>query len=204
MKNLLIFLFGAAFGVGGTLLWLRKDIEKELDNIRIHSKNEDDIPFTVGDNTKNKNKNEKDDMNKYIPEEDRPEALKEENRIQYNKIIEENYDLDDEDVGDVEASFSDTSEGIFEIDEDDFMHDHSNEKERLVYYRGDCIMSTENGTIIKNPFPLVGENWEQFVGNYADRTAFIRNPKLVTDYEIYVEDGLYSDEFGDEENFRED
>ena len=31
MKNVLIFLFGAGLGVGGTLLWLRKDIKKDLE-----------------------------------------------------------------------------------------------------------------------------------------------------------------------------
>ena len=48
MKNLLIFLFGAACGVGGTLLWLRKDIKKELDNIRIDMR-EQEMPFSVSD-----------------------------------------------------------------------------------------------------------------------------------------------------------
>ena len=95
-------------------------------------------------------------------------------------------------------------QGLGEIDEDDFMRNDANEKERLVYYRGDRIMATESGTIITNPAMLVGVTWENCVGNYADRTAFIRNSKLVTDYEIYVEDGLYTDEYGDENNLRED
>jgi hypothetical protein len=97
-----------------------------------------------------------------------------------------------------------TDGGCFEIDEEDFLHNDANEKERYVYYRGDRIMATENGTIITNPAMFVGTMWENCVGNYANNTAFIRNSRLNTDFEIYVEDGLYSDEYGDELNLRED
>ena len=65
-------------------------------------------------------------------------------------------------------------------------------------------MCTENGTIYPNPADIVGAAWEQSVGKYAENTAFIRNKRNLTDYEIYVEDGLYTDEYGDENNFRED
>ena len=203
MKNLLIFLFGVGCGVGGTLVWLRKDIRRELDAIE-NRKNEEDIPFTVGEPKKKEEKSEKmtQNLDKYEPSEDVPEALKEENRIRYDKIIDENYveTVEDEDDFDDDPGASDESDGgIFEIDEDEFVHNYDNEKERLVYFRGDKIMSTESGTIIQNPFPLIGGEWENCVGNYADNTAFIRNPRLTTDYEIYVEDGLYTDEFGVED-----
>lgn len=203
MKSLLIFLFGVGCGVGGTLVWLRKDIRKELEAIE-NRKNEENIPFEVKNTEENEGKSGKmtQDLGKFEPSDEVPEALKEENRIRYDKIIEENYgetaddgaDFDDE----IEPS-DETDGGIFEIDEDEFMHNHDYEKDHLVYFRGDKIMSTESGTVIENPFMLVGGEWENCVGNYADRTAFIRNPRLTMDYEIYVEDGLYVDEYGVED-----
>lgn len=193
MKNLLIFLFGAACGVGGTMLWLRKDIKKELNRIETEKKDVADEPFVVKEN-------DADEKRKQV-------------KAQYHDVVNQYTVVKEEDVSDCEdkkegfdpdKGFSDTDGGIFEIDCDEFMHDHSNEKVRLVYFRGDKIMCEENGTKIVNPAMLVGGQWESCVGNYADRTAFIRNARGVTDYEIYVEDGLYSDEYGIEDNYRED
>ena len=201
MKNLLIFLFGAACGAGGTMLWLRKDIKKELKRIDSERKAASDVPFVVGELEPEKNKMYADD-NKYL----RTQAKAQYHQVvnQYNVTAEPEDKMEENDISDVESSFSETDGGIFEIDCDTFMHDHSNEKVRLVYFRGDHIMSEENGTVITSPAMLVGGQWESCVGNYADRTAFIRNPRLVTDYEIYVEDGLYEDEYGVEDNYRED
>lgn len=210
MKNLLIFLFGAAVGTVGTLFYLRKGIKKQLEVIENNAKNGEKEAAESGSKEQKDGKNEGSDGS--VPfkmdEEKVPMALKENARINYNRIIEDNYrgkppvpvmPRDDSSVG-----IDETDGGCFEIDEDDFMHNDENEKECLVYYRGDRIMATENGTIITNPAMLVGTTWENCVGNYADRTAFIRNSRLVTDYEIYVEDGLYTDEYGDENLLRED
>lgn len=88
------------------------------------------------------------------------------------------------------------SETFFEIDRDDFDHDDEYLKVRYVYFRGDRVMCTESGTVITNPYLFVGNQWEQFVGNYAQNTAFVRNTRLREDYEIYVEEGTYADEYG--------
>lgn len=201
MKNLIIFLFGAAFGAGGTLLWLRKDIRKELENIKSVSENEDEVPFEM-DEKKKEDAAEPKRTGKTVQE-------REKERVQYNSIINNEYSglktaavtPRDEDP---EAGFDETDGTIFEIDQDDFMNNESNEKEHLVYFRGDRIMTTENGTIIEKPCMLVGGEWENCIGNYAKNTAFIRNSRLTTDYEIYVEDGLYSDEYGYPESGGED
>lgn len=210
MKNLLIFLFGAAVGTVGTLFYLRKGIKKQLEVIENNAKNAEKEAAEYGSDKEKDGKQDVSDSS--IPfkmdEENVPMAMKESTKINYNRIIEDNYRgkppvpimPNDEHF----AGSDETDGGCFEIDEDDFMRNDENEKERLVYYRGDRIMATESGTIITNPAMLVGATWENCVGNYADRTAFIRNSKLVTDYEIYVEDGLYTDEYGDENNLRED
>ena len=182
MKNLLIFLFGIGVGVGGTIIWLRKDIQKQLEEIRKQANEEmkeEEVPFQVADEKEK------------APE--KTEAKRKE-KVEYHKVEIPVKEEDEEDI--VEIS-DETDGGIYEIDVDEMMHNHEYEKERLVYFRGDKILSTEAGTIIGNPFILIGGEWESCVGNYAENTAFIRNPKLVTDYEIYVEDGLYSDEYGE-------
>lgn len=96
----------------------------------------------------------------------------------------------------VEPSVIPRNEIFFEVDRDDFDHDDEYEKKRLVYFSGDHVMCTEAGTIIDNPYLFVGNQWEQYVGHYAEKTAFVRNTRLREDYEIYVENGSYVDEYG--------
>ncbi len=203
MKNLLIFLFGAGVGAIGTLFYLRKDIKKQLEIIENNAKN-----GTVEAEKEPSKGPEQSNIPFEMKEETVPEAMKETTKVNYNNIVNDNYRGNPPvPVSENSGYFvgqDETDGGIFEIDMDDFTRDETNEKERLVYFRGDKIMATERGTIITNPAMLVGTMWENCVGNYANNTAFIRNSRLVTDYEIYVEDGLYTDEYGDENNFRED
>ena len=228
MKNLLIFLFGAAVGAGGMLLWLRKDIKEELkkaeksgseapENGENSSENDQEEPFTVYDQGENNAKivaasdNYEPEKRAKVPyntlfqgSEEKSSGLYFDPRDNgFSVRMKENDDDDDEDPESGFIGNDETDGGVFEIDKDDFMADDGYEQERIVYYRGDRIMATEDGTIITNPFILVGGEWDKCVGNYADRTAFIRNPRLATDYEIFVEDGLYSDEYGPPDGYRE-
>lgn len=223
MKNLLIFLFGAAVGAAGTFIYFRKDIKEELKNAEnmssdgsMKGENGEEEPFIVDENGQ---KTEKIVAAGSVIEGSRG-AIKA--KIPYNTLFQGSENTsggifsdpresgifsqtrDDEDP---EAGFignDETDGGVFEIDKEDFNADDGYEQERLVYYRGDRIMCTEDGTIVTNPFILVGGEWDKCVGNYADHTAFIRNSRLVTDYEIFVEDGLYSDEYGPPDGYRED
>lgn len=230
MKNLLIFLFGAACGAGGMLLWLRKDIKKELNKAHESPQNDSELPFTMEDKT-NREKEEKpvrSDSGASEGHSERAVSEKEESRMKYNNIIndikngtqpkltipimaredvpEAHYQRDD-DQTEYDIKETDTSDPQFvEIEIEEFKHDDEYEKERLVYYQDDHIMATENGTIITNPAILVGSDWERYVGDSADRTAFVRNKRNSIDYEIYVENGTYEDEWGpfDTTTFRED
>ncbi len=200
MKNLMVLLLGFGLGIGGTLLWLRKDIQKqiqELENTKNEENVEDNIPFSM-------KKEVKKNVQKAV------EARKTEKTAYHNvpqvesKPQEAEIEPEEEEEIDYGGEFVDeTDGGIIEIDVDEMMHNHEYEKERLVYFRGDKIMATESGTIIGNPYILVGGEWESCVGNFADNTAFIRNNKTVTDYEIFVEDGLYADEYGSESGFED-
>lgn len=205
MKNLLVFLFGASCGAVGMMFYLRKDIKKRLEAIEENARNGGDAAAGNSENGKEEKKSDdvpfemKDDATVAAPV---PEAMKESTAVNYNKIINDNGYRGNAPVP-VRAEMNEAYD-VAEIDMDTFMHDKSCEKDRLVYFRGDRVMCTENGTIYPNPADIVGVAWEQSVGKYAENTAFIRNKRNLTDYEIYVEDGLYTDEYGDENDFRED
>ena len=220
MKYILSFLFGAVVGAGGTLLWLRKDIKKELAEMEARSKasESDDVPFTMGEGTDTGNGSEalKTAENGLKRDSEVSIARRPEVRVEYNKIINavktgeepklkvpvlpredypESHYISEEEY---KANFVERDEGedAFPIDYETFRHEKNYTQERYVYFRGDKIMCTESGTIVDTPSLMVGADWEQYVGKDKERSAYIRNPKLNTDYEIYVEDGLYEEEFG--------
>lgn len=221
MKYILSFLFGAACGVGGTLLWLRKDIKRELDKLS-EASNEPDMPFVMeGHNDEGKEPESlREAKNGLRSENDIPVAVRSDTKLKYNKIINdvkngtkpelkvpvmprEDYpeahyetDEDSDDIREEDKEKIEEERAPFPISIEDYKHDDNYEKEYLVYFRGDKIMSTEEGTIIDAPAMLVGVDLEKAVGMDISNTAFIRNPKLSTDYEILVEEGLYEDEYG--------
>lgn len=227
MKNLLIFLFGALVGAGGTFIYLRKEIKQELNDIR----EANEVPFTVGEDDKNggngaeskaevSNNDKNTDFNAAdvaAVTQREAEMARNEAKVAYNKIIDDistgrkpaasvpvmpREESDDQMSIDneYEGHFADedgATDGYFEIDLDEFRNDKSNEKENYVYYMGDHVMATENGTIITNPALLVGNNWESLVGKYKKDSAFIRNAKMCTDYEIVVDPDAYADRYSE-------
>lgn len=238
MKNLLIFLFGVTVGAGGMLIWLRKDIKKELETVKSEAENaaksEQDMPFTVEDGGKNSGNGTENaeivavnaavglassgkdpaDAHAKVPyhtlfqgtEADRKNVADRDFFVEtHENPDEEEGEEDSED--DPEGGFvghDETDGGVFEIDREDFDYDKNFSKERYVFFKSDRVMCTEDGTPVTNPFIFVGGEWDKCVGNYAPRTAFIRNSRLRTDFEILVEDGLYSDEYGPPDGYRED
>lgn len=96
MKNLLIFVAGVAIGAVGTLIWLRKDIKKTMEEQKTaveaqkNGENDDDLPFTMGENGSQVEKNgEKFDENADKVAINTPVSARTQQRINYNKIIEE-------------------------------------------------------------------------------------------------------------------
>ena len=219
MKNLLIFLFGAICGAGGTILYLRKDIKKELEQI----KNDSELPFEMGENEEKKTENESSEEKKEPVEltSERPEVAAEKVKVAYHKVIKAVAETPksgnseqisvpilprEEDENELEIkNLTAVPNVCFEIDKDDFCNEHDGkEQEYLIYYSGDRIMCTENGTIITNPAILVGTQWEQYIGHYANHTAFVENARANTKYEIFVEYKCYKDDYGDYDIERED
>lgn len=230
MKYIFTFLFGAACGVGGTLLWLRKDIKKRLAEEAQKASTSAEVPFTFGDTTtpSEGQKSIRSDSEASQGHSEREDAVlqqRKQDKIDYHRIVasvkagekpsvwvpvmpreetvvssetveEDDISLEKEDRLDDIISMRELPDEILPIDHDEWEYDKSTEKDRLVYYMGDRIMATENGTIIETPALLVGNNWESYVGQYLNNTALVRNQKLMTDYEIFVERGFYSDEYG--------
>lgn len=92
MKNLLIFAAGVAIGAVGTLIWLRKDIKKTMEeqakeqNSNNAGDSDADLPFTMGENSE---KSEKKDENSDKVAVNAPVSTRDQQRIEYNKIIDE-------------------------------------------------------------------------------------------------------------------
>lgn len=198
------------------ILWLRKDIKEELETISKAS-SDDDVPFVMGEhNNEGADKKSLREAKNGLREKNKaPIAVREETKVEYNKIINEVQSgikpelkipiLPREDIPETHLDISDEETlANLDTDEDEFIpidyETYKNERdynqERLVYFRGDRVMCTENGTPISNPAIMVGSNWEQYIGASIENSAYIRSPKQNTDYEIYVEDGLYEDEYG--------
>ena len=215
MKNLIYFMLGFGVGAAGCFLWLHKEIKK----IAEKQAKEAEVPFTVDENGKNgeNEANEKASVSAVEgPTSDRNEA-----KVQYNEIVKNTVEghsepptaswgsipvpvmpREEEKIGmgneDLEKNFitpEPGEEGIFEIDEQEYLAETGDEKEFLMWFRGDHILCEENGTIISNPVMLIGNGWTQYVGHYAHDTAFVKNARLCTKYEIKCEEGLYTDEF---------
>ena len=237
MKGLLIFVAGALVGAVGTLIWLRKDIKKTMEeramaqNQANSSKNDEDLPFTMGEN------GEKSSTVETEPDKipiNKPISKAETEKIEYNKLIDQTKngtgdvikppitssnsayspqiapvpvlprqetedDFDDNNDSYDEESVIPRGEALFEIDRDDYDNNPDYEKKVLIYYAGDRVMATESGTKIENPSLFVGTQWEQFVGDYAENAAFVRNERVREDYMVQVEFGTYADEYGIED-----
>ena len=231
MKYIFSFVFGAACGVGATLIFLHKEIKKELDKIRENSEkknenapespvngpNSNDTPFVVSEGGKEENAVTVDSE----PQKDHtPIALSEKTRTRYDALIRDNYGGEvqnpsksieniqkrEEEHAGMEA-VKEVAQEIFDdpdgrhwapIDDGEYDNNPGFDKDRLVFYEADRVLSTESGKVIENGYVLIGNEWEDEIGHYASRTAYIRNNKTAVDYEIYVEAGSYADEWGTE------
>lgn len=217
MKYILSFLFGVGCGVGGTLLWLRKDIKQELENARQEASTGSELPFTVGNIITGSNQEKAVRSDSEGSERPSRNDIRQnaENRVEYNKMIdeinsgvkpsapilvherEEAVDSDSEGSEDDSITLlNDQPDIIRPIDIEEFKYEDKYEKVELVYFSTDRVMATENGCVYPNPAICVGSDWEQYVGRYANREAFIRNERQMTDYDISIEDCTFAEYFG--------
>ena len=71
------------------------------------------------------------------------------------------------------------------------------DKITLTFYKGDGVLSNEDGDIVEDPIVLIGDRvfWEKEVGVCEENIAYIRNNRVSADYEIVCEDKSYTDDW---------
>lgn len=85
----------------------------------------------------------------------------------------------------------------YKITESDFMQRNEFDKIGLIYWKDDDILSTEDGENLEPELKnTVGEDFLKLIDDLdSDEPTYIRNEKMGTDYELYVENGSYYDTY---------
>lgn len=183
-KYVATFTVGAVIGAVGTLLWLRKEYNKKVEEAVIeHDKNKNV-------QTEEKEKTEEAPTEKRVNKK-MPSAVE---TINAELIRKHKYVSDD-----VEATVrtDDTQkETPYGISGDEFLMDKKEyDKISLMYY-DDGVLATEDGTVVDDILYVLGPNWKQEIGKYDDDVAYIRNDRIGADYEVIREHLDYSAEYG--------
>lgn len=61
----------------------------------------------------------------------------------------------------------------------------------LTYYSGNRVLVDEDGEPIENPERTVGTDFSNHFGEYEDDAVFVRNDRLMSDYQILLDRGAY-------------
>ena len=61
----------------------------------------------------------------------------------------------------------------------------------LTYYSGNGVLVDEDGEPIENPERTVGTDFSNHFGEYEDDAVFVRNDRLMSDYQILLDRGAY-------------
>ena len=208
----LIFVGGAAIGSLTTFFVCRElyrkklEEEKEADQqyyieLLGYSESERDPADTEDYDTKTNEPNESKPLTEeelhrmsYTEFMDRKknEALKNRTRIQYDKIP---FNSEEEEVDDVTMAINNDNQDldILIINSEQFASEHRNfEKETLLWWPKNNILSTEDYDILDVP-ELIGNNWKDRIGEFEKDVVYVRNMIAETDYEIIQQHDDYYD-----------
>lgn len=61
----------------------------------------------------------------------------------------------------------------------------------LTYYSGNGVLVDEDGEPIEDPERTVGTDFSNHFGEYEDDAVFVRNDRLMSDYQILLDRGAY-------------
>lgn len=210
MRSIISFAAGCVVGSIVTLLCLHKEIKARMNTIQAEAmkaslkkdeKNEsdskdsddDELPFTVG----------KDDEKMTDNKIRTPNNPVNTTKIKYDALVRKTMsseDIEDSELDDPQDAFFEELKGKPQFepihDMGDF-NDPNFDTETYVFFRGDGVFCTDEGTIVERPALLVGTDWMNWIGEVKPRTALVRDNKRIKSIDITVEDGLYSDEYGD-------
>ena len=190
-KYVAAFGIGAVLGAAGTLLWLRKEYNKKVEEAVVEQQKKQEVE------TKKIEPITKDDV-KQAQETDKNfnKAYEKMNR---ELLKRHGYTSDEAESVVREELPADEKETLYGISDEDFlMSKRENDKVTLVYYEGDNVLATEDGTVVEDVLYVLGPHWMKEVGKYEGDAAYIRNERAGADYEIIVQHMNYSDEYGPE------
>lgn len=194
-KYVMTFIGGAVIGAAGVLLWLRKDYNKKIEEA-----------VTEHEQKAAEAKKEAEKAKKELESEKKNADVRLQNelsrRLGYTGDAAEVMTRK-ADTRDSRASKRHSKSNVGEFAEpygisgDDFLYDnHEYSKVTLKYYRGDGVLSTEDGTPIEDVHRVLGDTWQDEIGLYDDDVAYIRNERAAADYEVICEDMEYAQEYG--------
>ncbi len=204
MKNILIFLLGAAGGTVVSYVVLKKKFEKDHIN-----ENEAVVEYwrerveywrERAEGKLNECKEDDKDSSDEVEErEDIPEKLPKP-KAKTVPITEDPFDYTS-----CSSGSSDEEEPIkchtetpknrkrFCISQDDFEEGNGLEKYYFTYFEEDETFMDENEQEVKNGEKMVGASNLKHITDYPDRTMYVRNLTEGCDIEITFEDGSYED-----------
>ena len=214
MKSLIAFLAGCVCGSVGTLLYLRRDIKKQLEEIQneaISKDNEDsdekdksekELPFTIGEG------GEVDEVRGPINKNDDTRIRMESSKVntvktKYDSLVRGYTEpstgefLTDEEKDEADLAEIKTRPQFEPIHDMTEFNDPLFDTETYIFFRGDNIFCTDQGVVVERPALLVGTEWTKWIGTVKPNTALVRDNKRLKSIDICIDDGLYSDEYGD-------
>ena len=180
-KYIATFAGGAILGAIGTLLWLRKEYNKKIEEAVLENEKKN----TIKEEKKTKEIEEQAEEKAY--QRVNKELLK---RHGYTSDAAESVVRDDlpNDTG---------KETPYGISGEDFLMRKQGEYYKIsLLYFDDGVLSTESGEVINDILYVLGPNWMKEIGKYDDDVAYIRNDRAGSDYEVVLEHRNYSDYFG--------
>lgn len=168
MSTFLVFLAGCALGSAGTYYYIKDKYERiaqeEIDSVKqVYAKRaEQDTPRPAVTF-------EKPDLTAYA-----------------DKIRECNYNATSETPEEVESH-----PAPYVISPEEFGEKSGYDQVSLTYY-ADLVLADENDEVVENADEIVGMAALDSFGQYEDDSVFVRNDALSCDYEILLDQRLFS------------
>lgn len=195
MKNILIFLSGAA--IGSVVTWKLiekkyKDLaDEEIESVKETFKTRDERPTVIGmDIGKGKDVSEETELlyaNGKIVEID-------DDVVNYSKIASEYEPTTEEEAEDLENATVEVEVGkeekAIEIIPPEEFGDMGYPTKSWTYY-SDYVLADENDEIVTDPESIIGDALEHF-GDYEEDSVYVRNDNTECEYEILKYATTYS------------
>ena len=185
-KYIAAFGFGAVIGAIGTMLWLRKEFNKKVEETSLEQQRK--LNHQYHEDSQNDVKKE--------PENNTEKNLQKTYEKLNRELIKRHGYSGDDAESSVREDTQEQKKTPYGISDDDFLlTNREYDKITLVFY-DDGVLSTEDGTVVEDVVYILGPKWMSQVGKYEEDVAYIRNDTVGSDYEIIIQHRNYADEYG--------